>query len=129
MVAAFGQNQPDGLRYQTLFKQASDEQWSLATTWPCIAEASYLLSPPQRYTLLRWVGAGALAVFPFGQESLDVIVDLMRRYTEAPRTEMDLTDASLVWLASDTGVTRIMTLDERDFSRYLLSDGRAFEIL
>lgn len=129
MVAAFGQNQPDGLRYQTLFKQASDEQWSLATTWPCIAEASYLLSPPQRYTLLRWVGAGALAVFPFGHESLDVIVDLMRRYTEAPRTEMDLTDASLVWLASDTGVTRIMTLDERDFSRYRLSDGRAFEIL
>ena len=129
MVAAFGQNQPDGLRYQTLFKQASDEQWSLATTWPCITEASYLLSPPQRYTLLRWVGAGALAVFPFGQESLDVIVDLMRRYTEAPRTEMDLTDASLVSLASDTGVTRIMTLDVRDFSRYGLPDGRAFEIL
>ena len=129
MVAAFGQNQPDGLRYQTLFKQASDEQWSLATTWPCITEASYLLSPPQRYTLLRWVGAGALAVFPFGQESLDVIVDFMRRYTEAPRTEMDLADASLVWLASDTGVTRIMTLDVRDFSRYRLPDGRAFEIL
>ena len=129
MVAAFGQNQPDGLRYQTLFKQASDKPWSLATTWPCIAEASYLLSPPQRYTLLRWVGAGALAVFPFGQESLDVIVDLMRRYTEAPRTQMDLTDASLVWLASDTGVTRIMTLDVRDFSRYRLPDGRAFDIL
>ena len=57
------------------------------------------------------------------------MVDLMRRYTQAPRTEMDLADASLVWLASDTGVSRIMTLDVRDFSRYRLPDGRAFEIL
>ena len=42
---------------------------------------------------------------------------------------MDLADASLVWLAEQTGVTRIMTLDVRDFSRYRLADGRAFEIL
>ena len=42
---------------------------------------------------------------------------------------MDLADASLVWLAADTGVTTIMTLDVRDFSRYRLPDGRAFEIL
>ena len=46
-----------------------------------------------------------------------------------PRTEMDLADASLVWLASDTGVASIMTTDSRDFSRYRLADGRAFEIL
>jgi hypothetical protein len=57
------------------------------------------------------------------------MAELMRRYTESPRTEMDLADASLVFLASDTGVTRIMTLDVRDFSRYRLADGRAFEIL
>lgn len=129
LVAAFGQHQPQGARYQALFKQASDEQWSLATTWPCVVEASYLLSPPQRYTLLRWVGAGAVSVFPFAQEALEDMVALMRRYTEAPRTEMDLADASLLWLASDTGVNRIMTLDVRDFSRYRLPDGRAFEIL
>ncbi len=129
LVAAFGQHQPQGVRYQALFKQASDEQWSLATTWPCVVEASYLLSPPQRYTLLRWVGAGAVAVFPFAQEALEDMVALMHRYTEAPRTEMDLADASLLWLASDTGVNRIMTLDVRDFSRYRLPDGCAFEIL
>ena len=92
-------------------------------------EASYLLSPPSRYTLLRWVGAGAISVFPFAQESLETMVDLMRRYTQAPRTEMDLADASLVWLATDTGVSRIMTMDVRDFSRYRLPDGRPFEIL
>ena len=42
---------------------------------------------------------------------------------------MELCDAALVWLATDTGVTRIMTLDVRDFSRYRRPNGRAFEIL
>lgn len=129
MVAAFGANQPRAAHYIDLFRRAAELQWSLSTTWPCVVEASYLLSPPQRYTLLRWVGAGAIAVFPFQQEALDDFVGLMQRYTEASRTEMDLADASLVWLASETGVTTIMTLDVRDFSRYRLPDGRGFDIL
>ena len=79
--------------------------------------------------LLRWLGAGAIAVYPFAQDELSDFADLMHRYTQAPRSEMDLADASLVWLAEQTGVTRIMTLDVRDFSRYRLADGRAFEIL
>ncbi len=52
-----------------------------------------------------------------------------QRYTESPRAEMDLADASLLWLAAETGVTRIMTMDVRNFSRYRLPDGQAFEIL
>ncbi len=68
-------------------------------------------------------------MFPFQQEALDDFVALMQRYTESPRTEMDLADASLLWLASDTGVTSIMTTDVRDFSRYRLADGRGFDIL
>lgn len=99
------------------------------TTWPCLTEASYLLGPKQRYGLLRWVAGNGLSVFPFGQDALDPMVEMMRRYTDSPRTEMDLADASLVWLAGDTGVTTIMTLDVRDFSRYRLPDGRTFEIL
>ena len=117
MVAAFGARQPRAAHYVDLFRQAAQRHWSLSTTWPCVVEASYLLSPPQRYTLLRWVGAGAVTVFPFPQEALEDFVALMQRFTESPRTEMDLADASLVWLASDTGVTSIMTMDVRDFSR------------
>jgi predicted nucleic acid-binding protein len=129
MVAVFGAKQPRAQHYLDLFKKAADLNWSLSTTWPCVVEASYLLAPPQRYTFLRWVGAGALSVFPFQQEALEEFVGLMQRYTQAPRTEMDLADASLVWLASDTGVTTIMTTDVRDFSRYRLPDGRGFDIL
>ena len=59
----------------------------------------------------------------------NTFADLMHQYTQAPRSEMDLADASLVWLAEQTGVTAVMTLDKRDFYRYRLNDGRTFEIL
>lgn len=129
MVALFGARQPRAAHYVDLFRSASEQQWSLSTTWPCVVEAGYLLSPPQRFTFLRWAGAGAITVFPFHQDALDDLVVLMQPHTESPRTEMDLADASLLWLAADTGVTRIMTMDVRDFSRYRLPDGRAFELL
>lgn len=67
--------------------------------------------------------AGAVTIFPFR------VVGRMQRHTESPRTEMDLADASLPWLASDTGVTSIMDTDLRDFSRYRLADGRGFDTL
>jgi uncharacterized protein len=51
------------------------------------------------------------------------------QYTQSPRTEMDFADASLYWAAIETGVTTILTLDVRDFSRYRLPDGRGFEVI
>jgi uncharacterized protein len=129
MVMLFGRQEPRKAHFVQLFDQAASEHWSLSSTWPCITEASYLLGLPQRYAFLRWIAADAISIFPFGQDALAGMVDMMRRYTEEPRTEMDLADASLVWLASDTGVNRIMTTAVRDFSRYRLADGRAFDIL
>jgi predicted nucleic acid-binding protein len=41
---------------------------------------------------------------------------------------MDLADASLYWLATETGVTQILTVDVTDFSRYRLSGGKAFTL-
>jgi len=129
MVAAFGANEPAGERYQDLLELAALERWVLSTTWPCVVEASYLVPPPNRFALLNWLGRGGITVFPFDQQALLDFVPLMQRYTERPRTEMDLADASLVWLAGETGVTTIMTQDVRDFSRYRLPDGRGFRIL
>jgi predicted DNA-binding protein len=74
MVCLFGIDQPRADHCLALFQQASQQQWSLSTTWPCVVEASYLLSPPQRCTLLRWIGARALSVFPFQQETLEDFV-------------------------------------------------------
>lgn len=129
LVAVFGRDQPHQERYLQLLQQAEAQHWTLATTWPCVVEASHLLGLPQRYTCLRWIAAGGLSVYPFDQEALESMVEWMRTYTEEPRTQMDLADASLFCLAHETSVTRIMTTDVRDFSRYRLPDGRAFEIL
>jgi predicted nucleic acid-binding protein len=128
LVAIFGINEPASERYQDLLEFAEMDRWALSTTWPCVVEASYLVPPPNRFALLNWLGQGGIAVFPFDQQRLLDFVPLMQRYTERPRTEMDLADASLVWLAEETGVTNIMTQDVRDFSRYRLSDGRSFKI-
>ena len=129
IVAVFGERQPRAEHYRAILQTAAQESWSLSTTWPCVVEASHLLDVPRRYTMLRWVGAGAVSVFPIGPETLDGLVETMVRWTERPKTEMDLADATLVWLASETGVLRVLTMDTRDFARYRLPDGRAFEIL
>jgi predicted nucleic acid-binding protein len=101
----------------------------LGTTWRCIVEASHFIEPPRRYAMLRWAAAGATSVFPVEAIALASLASLMEQWTAPAGTEMDLADASLVALASDTGVTSIMTLDRRDFSRYRLAGGRSFEIL
>jgi hypothetical protein len=79
--------------------------------------------------MLNWIGRGGAQVFPFESIHLIDMADWMQRYTQAPRSEMDLADASLYWVACETAITQVMTLGVRDFSRYLLPDGRGFEIL
>ena len=129
IVAAFGPGDKHAKRYRALFKRAATEGWALATALPCVVEASHMIEPPHRYAMLRWVASGAIKVFPFEIDAVEELVTLMKRWTEPPRTEMDLADAALVQLAVELGITQIMTIDVRDFARYRLPNGRAFEIL
>lgn len=101
----------------------------LLTTWPCIVEATHMLAAPRRFELLKWVEAGGVVVYPFDPGHLNDMVRWMQRYTESDKAEMDFADASLYWLAVDTGITRIMTIDRKDFERYRLPDGRGFELV
>lgn len=101
----------------------------LYTTWPCVTEASHLVEPRFRLAMLGWIGNGAVHVYPFSGADLPEMCEWMQRYTQQPRTEMDFADASLYWLACQSGVNRIWTMDVRDFQRYRLPDGQSFEIL
>ncbi|MBS0292034.1 MAG: VapC toxin family PIN domain ribonuclease [Proteobacteria bacterium] len=119
-------------RFHAHFRQGILESavpMRLHTTWPCITEASHLLGPRHRVALLQWVGAGAVQVYPFDSSDLLDMCGWILQYTQQPRSEMDLADASLYWLACETGVAQIFTVDMRDFGRYRLPDGRSFEIL
>lgn len=104
-------------------------RFALATTWPCVTEASYILSPRNHLALLHWLKQGAAEVVGFEVADLEPMMNRMKGYTEARKTLMDLADASLVWLGDRLDSTQILTEDRRDFLRYRLPDGRGFEIL
>ena len=127
LIALFDTQDPYHARFRMMLTQP-EFPLRLHTTWPCVTEATHMLGSRGRTGLLRWIGAGGAQIFPFDAEDLPDMSDWMLRYS-SDRAEMDFADASLYWVATETGVNRIMTLDVRDFSRYRLPDGRAFEIM
>ena len=129
LIALFAVDDRHHARFDQLVSDLSAPGLRLLTTWPCIVEASYLLGVPQRFELLEWVRLGGATVYPFDVQPLGDVIDWMRRYTEQSKREMDLADASLCWLAWDTGLREIMTVDAADFGRYRLPDGSGFRML
>jgi predicted nucleic acid-binding protein len=129
LIALFAVDDHHHARFDAMVKELSLGGLRLVTTWPCIVEASYLLEMPQRFEMLKWIELGGAVVYPFEPAHLGDIVRWMRRYSEGGKREMDLADASLYWLAAETGVTEILTVDVADFSRYRLPRGKAFALL
>jgi len=128
LIALFDSAEITHAHYRALLVN-SREGWHLRTTWPCVVEASHFLPTLGCWQMLHWVTEGGVSIFPFDPVHVQDMAVLMQRYTQPPRTRMDFADASLVWLAGETGIRQIWTLDVRDFSRYRLPDGRGFEIL
>jgi predicted nucleic acid-binding protein len=94
-----------------------------------VTEASYSLAPKNHLALLEWLQSGAVAVENFSAVDLQSMVGWMAQYSETGKTMMDFADASLYWLAIELKTNLVLTVDRRDFSRYRLPDGQAFEIL
>lgn len=128
LISLFDKSDPHFQRYNDMLLKSS-VPLRLHSTWPCVVEASHILPPTYRMQMLKWVAIGGVQIFPFDATSLVDMTTWMMQYTESPRTEMDFADASLYWAAIETGVTTILTLDVRDFSRYRLPDGRGFEVI
>jgi uncharacterized protein len=128
LIALFDASEPAHRHYEGLLADSASA-YRLYTTWPCVVEASHLLDSVARLEMLKWVALGGVQVFPFQADDLLPMTQWMQAYTQPPRSEMDFADASLYWLAHESGVTAVLTLDIKDFSRYRLPDGRAFEIV
>lgn len=129
LIALFSTSDKHHAHYDKLVSEFSASGLRLLTTWPCVVEASYLLGAPQRFELLAWIELGGVIVYPFRTEHLAEITQWMQTYTEVGKREMDFADATLYWLANETGFREIMTVDNRDFSRYVLPDGSRFSVL
>ena len=94
----------------------------LLTTWPVLAEACHFVSERAQIRFLRWAASGGLSVVELHDTALATIADWKEKYRDLP---MDLADASLLWIAEQTGITDILTIDLRDFSAYRLPSGKA----
>jgi predicted nucleic acid-binding protein len=129
LIALFASDDRHHDRVDAGLASLAQEGLRLLTTWPCVIEAAYLLDPPHRFELLRWIELGGVQVYPFESQHLGDMVGWMRRYTETGKREMDFADASLYWLAVDTGIVDILTIDVADFSRYRLPDGQGFNLV
>ena len=89
----------------------------LGTAWPVITEAMYLLSFSWRAQDTLWdtIQNGGLEMLPLGAEDVPRMRQLMQKYRDLP---MDLAGAALVRIAERERISRIFTLDRRDFQVY-----------
>jgi uncharacterized protein len=91
----------------------------MATVWPPLTEAMYLLAdlPRAQEALWEMLERGALQLLTLDTGDAPRIRELMKKYSSRP---MDLADAALLRVAEREGLRKIFTVDRRDFSIYRL---------
>jgi predicted nucleic acid-binding protein len=91
----------------------------LATVWPPVTEAMYLLAdlPKAQDALWEMLERGALQLLPLYAADVPRMRELMRKYADR---SMDFADAALVRVAEREGIRKIFTIDRKDFSVYRL---------
>jgi predicted nucleic acid-binding protein len=101
----------------------------MMTTWPCLAEAMYLLGREIGFTaqdaLWNYVEDGLVALDTPGDDEWQRMRTLMRKYRDTP---MDLADASLVTAAERLGTQRVFTIDNH-FRAYRIQGRQAFDLI
>jgi predicted nucleic acid-binding protein len=117
LVAWLDRSDQDHRLCSRFFAQVSGP---LLSTWPVLTEVCHLVPPDVAPRFLEWVQIGGLQLAELPAAALLSIGPWMRQYGDLP---MDLADASLLWLAQQSGIRSIATLDRRDFGVYRLPGG------
>jgi predicted nucleic acid-binding protein len=99
----------------------------LVTVWPVITEAMYLLdfSAEAQDALWRLLERDAVKILSLDAGDVPRMRELMRKY-DLP---MDLADAALVRAAERERISRVFTIDRRDFEVYRPRGIRRFTVL
>jgi predicted nucleic acid-binding protein len=100
----------------------------LATVWPAVTEAMFLLSdrPDAPVALAERLEAEAIRLLPLDAGDVPRIRELIWQYRDRP---MDLADAALVRVAERERITTVFTVDRQDFEVYRLAGRRRFKII
>lgn len=76
----------------------------------------------------RWCKAHnfSISVVEMHESALSSLADWKEKYRDLP---VDLADASLIWLAQQTGVLDILTIDRKNFSVYRMPNGKSLKLV
>jgi len=99
----------------------------LYSTEAVLTEVLYLLnfSITAQVAALDFILQSVVEIVPSSMQSLNRVQVLMKKYADLP---MDYADATLVCLATDTGLGDIATLD-KDFTIYTLPGKKRFRVM
>jgi len=109
------------------FQRFRGQLWS---TEAVLTEGAYVLAPSLTHQtaaltwLQRSVNAGFLRFE--GISDLSQVATLLTKYADLPA---DFADVSLVWLAQQKRIDKVVTVDERDFAVYKSYAGKPFKNL
>ena len=99
---------------------------SLLTVSAVVVETCFFLDAKAKTLLLDWAHEGGLSVLDVPVPAYPDLAATMRKYGDR---EVDFADAALVWLAEESGIRSILTVDRRDFSAFRLKGGRRFDLV
>ena len=131
LAALYNKHDRDHSRALAFFR-LHGAQIHVFVTWEVISEVMYFLNfnAQVQSDFLDWLhlghSHGLVSLHGLQPADLPGLAAMMRKYADRP---MDLADASLVWLANQTGITDIITIDRADFAVYRTNKRRAFRNL
>jgi len=85
-----------------------------------------LLASLLQCAALDFVLESIVEIVPSSTESLKKTKNLMKKYADLP---MDFADATVVCLATETGIQNIVTFDKKDFAIDRLPKKKSFTIM
>ena len=113
LVALLDRSDADHRRCRATLSTLRDP---LATVWPVVTEAMYLLGRVSWHAQdALWEFLAHVTLLPLGADDLGRMRALMEKYRSLP---MDLADAALVAVAERERIRHVFTLDQSDFSLY-----------
>jgi uncharacterized protein len=96
----------------------------LVTTWPVFTEVCFFLNSAGKRAFFEFIATGALEVVHIEIKDLAAVATIIERYRER---DIDVADASLLWLAEQRGLREIITIDRKEFeSIYRVRKGKRF---
>ena len=100
----------------------------LYSTEAVLTEVIYILnfSITAQCAVLDFVLKSVVEIVPSSTDSFKKTKNLMKKYADLP---MDFADATIVCLATETGMQNIATFDKKDFTIYKLPKKKSFTIL